>query len=329
MKEKLVVKKVLYTPIAESMITDGDITDISGLASQFRQTLRKNKIKARNCFCCFQSDEIITREVTIPSPDKNSLQEMAKFEVEQYLPVEMSNYVVQSLVLKEIEIDDKPFAEMQVTAFPKRFVDQLYRLINQAGLYPVVLDTQANAFRKLIENQYKINGNDYHREGTSAFIDFGYENVSISIFQKGKFKFNRVLKVGGKDLDINISKFLDISIDEAEKRKLQIHNINYTVDEFTENSRMINVVKSTMENWFDEIAKIFRYFNAKTSGTGQVEYIYIYGGGAKINGLDDYVESYFKVPVSSIRKVSNVSLSDNADLDTAELLNAFGVMYRR
>lgn len=328
-KDRLDIKKIIYIPIPEGVFVSGEFIDVDKLALTLKHALKQHKLKVKNCFCCFESSQVITREVTIPSPDKSNIQDMAKFEVEQFLPIELSNYTVQSIILKEIEIDGKPFAEMLVTAFPLKYIEKLHQLITLAGLKPLILDTQANAFSKLIENQFKINGNDYHREGTSAFIDFGYDNISISIFSKGKFRFNRILKVGGRDLDNNIAKFMDIPVDEAEKRKLKINNINYTVDEFDDNSKVINVVKSTMGNWFDEIIKIFRYYSTKANGNGNIEYIYIYGGGAKINGMSDYLESYFKIPVEYIKKISSVSISDEPGIEIAEVLNTLGVMYRR
>ncbi len=329
-KEKLIIKKSIHTPLPEDVYANGELVNEKKLAVIIKQTLRKNKIRAKQCFCVFQSNNIITREVTIPSANKETIGDMARFEVEQFLPVEMNNYSVQGLILKEIEVDNKPFAEVLVTAFPKSIIDQIYKTVSMAGLKPVVLDIHANAFSKLIENQFKLNGNDYHRDSTVAFLDFGKDMVSVNIFQKGKFRLNRILKVGGKDLDLNISKFLDIPVLQAEQKKRQINNINYVIDEYSETSKVVNVVKSTMENWTDEIMKIFRYYSAKAPGNKNIEQIYIYGGSAKINGMSDFLESKFKIPVDTIRKLDNVEYYNNSpDTDLSEMLNAFGVMYRR
>lgn len=329
-KDKLSIKKSVHVPLPEDVFSNGELVNIRKMATIIKQSLRKNKIRAKHCFCVFQSNEIITREVTIPSANKETIGDMAKFEVEQFLPVEMNNYSVQGLIMKELEVDDKPFAEVLVTAFPKSIIEQIHKAMSMAGLKPVVLDIHANAFSKLIENQFKLNGNDYHRDNTVAFIDMGKDMVSVNIFQKGKFRLNRIIKVGGKDLDLNIAKFLDIPVDQAELKKRQINNINYVVDEFSESSKVVNVVKSTMQNWTDEIMKIFRFYTAKSPGNRSIEQIYIYGGTSKINGMADFLESSFKIPVDTIKKLDNVEYYNNSpDTNLTEMLNAIGVMYRR
>lgn len=326
-KEELIVKNVVTASLPDSVCTDGEIVKPEVLVSTLKNALKTNKIKEKDCFCCMDSSQIITREVMIPNLNKDNLQEMAKFEVEQYLPIEMENYVVQSVVINELEIDDKPMAEMLVTAFPKKLIAQIHEVITRSGLHPLVLDTQANAFGKLIEHQFKINGNDDHRDNDSAFIDFGYESINVYLFHKGRFRFSRILHYGGKDLDMNIAKFMDIERDDARRKKLDIHNINYVVDEASEEAKVTNIIKSTIGSWLQEINTIFRYYGSRNSGFKNVEYIYIYGGLSNIDGLPDFIESHFKVPVYKVKKISSVDFQPNIDI--VEVLNTLGVFYRR
>lgn len=326
-KDELVIRNVVMTSLPENIYSDGELTRPDVVVSAIKDSLKKNKIRSKECFCCVDSSLIITREVSIPNLNKENLQEMAKFEVEQYLPIDMDNYKVQALLVREIEVDDKPIAEMLVTAFPKKLIAQLHEVISQCGLRPVILDTQANAFGKLIENQYKINGNDYHRDSVTAFIDFGFESINVHIFHKGKFRFSRILHYGGRDLDMNISKFMDMDIDEARNRKLLIHNINYTVDEQSEDAQLINVVKSTFSSWLEEVGKIFRYFTSRNTGSNNIEYIYIYGGLSNINGINDFIESFFKIPTNKVKKISSVDFQPSIEI--SEVLNTLGVFYRR
>lgn len=326
-KEGFKVRNVILSPMPENTYSDGSISDVDVIVKIIRQTMKKNHIRAKSCFCCMSSGQIITREVTVPNNNSEHLEEVAKYEVEQYLPVEMDNYSVQAITLKELEIDEKPYAEMLVTAFPKNLIDQMYQLIAKCGLRPVVLDTQSNAFAKLIENQPKINGNYYHREGNCAFIDMGSESIKVQIFRKGRFVFSQTIPFGGKDLDTNICKFMDITQDEAVRRKMQIRNMNYTVDDMSEEAKLINIMKSTMSNWFEEVSKIFRYYRTRNVGNHDIEYIYIYGGLSNIPGISDFVESQFKVPTEKIKKVSSIEMPSNVDI--SDIMNTLGVFYRR
>lgn len=326
-KEALVIRNVAVTALPDNVYSDGEITRPDVLVATIKDTLKKHKMRAKDCFCCADSSQIITREVRIPNLNKDNLQDMAKFEVEQYLPIEMDNYAVQSIVVREVEVDDKPIAEVLVTAFPKRLIAQVHEVISQTGLRPQVLDTQANAFGKFIEHQRKINGSDSHQDGITAFVDFGYQSINVHIFHKGSFRFSRVLPYGGRDLDTNISKFMDVELEDAKRMKHNINNINYAVDEMSEEAKMVNVVKSTFTSWLDEVGKIFRYYSSRSAGNNNIEYIYIFGGLANVNGLSDYIESYFKIPTNKFKKVSEVEF--NQDIKISEVLNTLGVFYRR
>ncbi len=327
LKEELQVHQVLTNPLPENIYVDGEISNIELVVDSIKSTIKKNRIKVNDCLCCMNSGQIITREVTVPSQNKDHIQDMAKYEVEQFLPIEMENYTVQSIVLKDIEIDDKPFAEMLVTAFPKKLITQMHQVISRCGLKPVALDTQSNAFAKLIENQSRINGNDYHRESVSAFIDFGNESINIQIFKNGKFGFSQIIPYGGRDMVTNISKFMDVSIEDATRLRLDIKNLNYSVDELSDEAKVINIIKSTLTNWLAEISKIFRYYSSRNTGSHSIEYIYIYGGLSHTPGITDFIESQFKVPTERIKKINSVELPPSVDI--TEIMNTLGVFYRR
>lgn len=326
-REDLVVKQVLINPLPHHAYTDGEIADLDIVTDTLKQTLKNNKIRARNCFCIMNSGQIISREVTVPNQNKEHVEEMAKYEVEQFLPVEMENYVVESIVIREMEVDDKPFADMLVTAFPKKLVDQMFAIVMRAGLTPVVLDTQTNAFNKLIEHQFSINGNDYHKESVCAFIDLGYESINVQIFKKGVFGFSQIIPFGGRDIDTNISKMLEITPEEAAMMKMKIRNLNYPVDNQTDEGQLLDIIKTTFSNWFIEIDKVFRFYRSRSSSANNVEYIYIYGGLSNMPGLTDYIESQYHIPTERIRKISSVIFK--SDVDISECLNTLGVFYRR
>ncbi len=262
----LTVKKAVSTPLPENVYSDGDIMNMDVMKNTIISILNDNNIKSKQCFCTIKSSRILTREVTVPGQNKENLNDIAKYEVEQYMPIDMDHYVVQSVVVREMFIDNKPFAEMLVTAVPKTLIEQMHQLIEQVGLNPVVLDTHANAFSKLIEKQEKINGHVYHKKDTVAFVDFGNESISINIFSDGKYRFHRILNGGGQMLDSALASTLGISQETAKYKKVNTPNIYLEMDEASEEAIMVKVIKTSIEKWLVEINKIFRYYNTRTTG---------------------------------------------------------------
>jgi|GEM_PF-995660 len=328
-KNQLVIKDVITQSIPSGLYSDGEIKDIEWLSKNLKNTLRQHHIHSHRCFCTTDSGQMIMRDVKVPSINKENLQEIAKFEVEQFLPVDMENYSVQSILIEETQTGNSPFAEMLVTAVPKRMIKQYKTFIDKAGLTPMVLDTQANALGKLIENQERINRSSDFKHMTVAFIDLGYEKIRVNIFKHGKFRFQRLLNFGAKDIDQAIVEFTELSLDEAKVRKQEIHDISqYSIDESVE-SGVARAIQFVLDQWMDEITKVFRYYVSRSNNEEQIEHIYLYGGISKINGIEAYIENRYNLPVERVREISSVTLSQNGQYELSEVLNALGVMYRR
>lgn len=331
-KDELILKKVYTSLLPEHVFLDGKILNGQIFESILKNMLRINKIKATNCFCSFESSQMIAREVVVPNSPNANFQDVARFEMAQHLPVEIKNYGVQSKKIREFEIDGKPYIESYTTAIPKLMIDQMLDALQNVGLKPLVLDTHSNVISKLFESQKTVNNKSIENKNL-AFIEFGYESIYITMFQNGKFKMNRLISVGSKDLDYKISKFLEIPIEQAMSKKMQVADLSKLHgegEEVLEDARLSNMVRSTIESWYDEIDKTFRFYTSRNKGVGNLDKIYIYGALTSINGMTGFCEAHFKVPTERVLTVDKISGLDAKQLqDTADYFYAFGSMYRR
>lgn len=329
-KDEIIVKKMVQAVMPDQVYLDGKILNQVLLEEVIRNLLRIDKVKGKNCFCCFESSQMIAREVVVPNSPNADLQDLAKFEMAQHLPVDIKNYVVQSKVIREIEMDEKPYIEAYTTAIPKLMVDQMLEVIQNVGLKPIALDTRSNALVKLFEMQ--AYANDIKLENkTAAFIDFGYESISLTIFQNGKFKLNRLISVGSKDLDFKISKLLGLTLEEAKVKKLEVPDLNWKYnEEVSEELRLWNMVKSTLESWFEEIEKTFRFYGTRNKSAGYIDKIFVFGELTNITGMTEFCSANFRVQTDKLiglDKISGPALSDQSDF--SEYFYALGTLYRR
>lgn len=329
-KEQLVIKKVYTSLLPENVFLDGKILNAQIFENILKNMLRINKIKATNCFCSFESSQMIAREVMVPNSPNANFQDVARFEMAQHLPIELKNYVVQSKHIRNLEMDGKSYIEAYATAIPKLMVDQMLEVLQNVGLKPLILDTHSNALSKLVEIQGMFNSKSVENKNF-ALIEFGFEYIYISLFQNAKFKLNRLISVGSKDLDFKISKFLEIPIEQAMAKKLQVSDLSRPQNEENlEDARLGNMVRSTIESWFEEIDKTLRFYSARNKGAGNIEQIYIYGALTGITGMNEFFEAHFKIPTARITRIDKVSGLDEKQLqDTSDYIYAFGTMYRR
>jgi type IV pilus assembly protein PilM len=99
--------------------------------------------------------------------------------------------------------------------------DNFLNLIKELGLKPIALDIHPNTVAKLISQNTAINGRPLDKEKTLAFIDLGYYSINIHIISDGKLAFSRIINLGARDLDNEISITCNLSLEQAEKKKIQ------------------------------------------------------------------------------------------------------------
>lgn len=328
-KDEIVVKKADRTLLPEHVVQDGRVLNPDILENVIKNMLKSMKIKGNQCYCTFESSQMISREVLIPGSPNANFQELAMYEMAQFLPVEIKNYIVQAKKIRDVVVDGKSFTEALATAVPKQLVESMHQIIDSAGLKPLVLDTHSNAIAKLLEVQNRINEVDI-LDKTVAYIEFGSESIFVSIFQKGKFKLSRLMPRGSTELDSNIARFLEIPLEVATYRKMTIHSLlEVPLEEEGEEARLRNIIKSSMEEWFDEINKTFRYYASRNKGYENIEAIFVYGSIAKIKDMPKFMESYLKIPTDSMTKIKKIDWSGIKEQELSEYFYALGTMYRR
>lgn len=352
-KNTVTINKVVTIETPIDTFYDGEIIDMLPLKEAIAGALHNHRIKATKTVCTLESTSIITREIDMPAVKYEQMKGMLEFEIEQYLPIEIDQYIIQYKLLETFKDGELEKTKVLVTALPKKIAGDYLHLIESLGLKPIALDIHSNGVDKVFAGSVKINGvNDFSNK-TIAIIDLGHTQINIIMIEKGIFKFNRLLKVGGKDIDANICNFLDLSLQEAGLRKKEIKDINegdhhFTAagsegvgeeiangyleketEDFSSTSRLMNIVKTSIDNWVGEIEKVFKYYTTRNTGN-VIDEIYIYGGSGELGGMPSYLEGTFNIPTYKINAISNLNRENNGtNINIASYVNNIGALIRR
>lgn len=330
-KGKVHIDNDIVFPTPLHSINDGDIMDKSRLAEAIKNMLSMNNIKIKDTYCTTNSTEVINREIIVPKADEDELDTVVQFEVQQYLPIILDDYILQYRVLEEIEDESSENSlkrlRVFVIAYPKRIGEQYLKLIQDIGLNPLALDVNLNAVSKLFREDSNINEELHKSEETIAVIDMGKESININIFSNGEIEFTRNIASGGEILDRSICKKYDITLEEAEKRKKQYCDL--MGENKTEVLVELNIIiKNTINEWIDEMSRIFQFYRNRRIGN-KIDKIYLYGGGSRLKGLEEYMSSILNIPVSKISSMSNIVLGKDANKEDLDYyLNAIGAIIR-
>lgn len=324
----LEVKQSLSQSTPEGVIKDGKIEDINTLKGTIKNMLTANKVKGKNTVLTIQSTSIITRDLILPTVKMSELENMVKFEIEQYLPIVTSEYVIEYTFMEEVVEDNIKKSKIQVAAMPKNMVENYLNLLKEVGLKPTALDVHSNTVVKIFSNPMTINRDSYTLDKTLAFIDLGYMSINIHIISKGKLVFSRIITLGAKELDTEISTSCNLTLRQAEEKKIKEANLELRDYEQSPSESFNDLIRTKLDVWMSEIQKVFQYYISRGTGN-RIESIYIYGGSSKIKGLSRYIEHSLNIKTSKIENLSIIKESNNLiDFNQSDYINALGGLIR-
>lgn len=317
LKNKVIIEKAFKILTPEGAIEDGHIKNVNKLSDAIGDALDNNKINEDNIIFTTNSTSIINRTILIPKVTEDEIDSVIKYEVQQYLPINLDEHMIQYNILSEKVVDGKEKLEVLIVVYPNRMIYSYAELTNLLGGKPYALDLNYNSKRKAL---YIMNP---EMRETVLSMDIGSSNIGLTIINDNELVLIKAINSGGNYLDGQIAKLLGVSLEEAENEKKENCNLMSREEGPLEHS-----VKEVVDMWFDEASRFMKYYKSKNSQS-KIDKIYLCGGGANIKGLERYVSSKFDMRVKILQGNSNIEFKKNVEeVSISEYINAIGALIR-
>ncbi|NFS28627.1 pilus assembly protein PilM [Clostridium botulinum] len=320
----LSIENLIDIPTPTEAIIDGNIEKKELLVSILQKALNENGINAKEGICTNNSSLIINREILIPDVKEEELDTVVRYEIQQYLPINLDDYVLQMTKIGEEFSDEGKKLEIRAIAYPEKMAKGYYDLLMALNLKPFALDVNYNALNKLLNHIEVINNHKLNIEESLVFIDMGATSLDVNIYNNGVLKFTRIIKAGGKYLDEILYENMNIPIEETEKFKSQDIDLKEEELEFQN-----QIIIDTLDEWVDKIEKIIQFYKSKNFDD-DINKIFIYGRTSRIKNLEQYITSKIGIETIKIRNIpeiindSNIEVDENID----NFINAVGSLIR-
>lgn len=292
-KGTLVISKLIDVPTPKNSINDGKIFNKEVIIDTLRRVLKENKIKAKYASFTTNSTLIINREMIIPNVEDDEIDTVINFEISQYLPINLNDYIIQTTILEDIEVNGVEKLKVHTTCYPDKIARSYYDILKELKLKPYTLDVKPNSLKKLINYSQEINDQEYYIENTNVFVDIGPLTTDINIYKNGEIDFTRIIKFGYKHMEEYIDN-------------------NYGLDYLIE-----------------EIEKIFQFYKNKNR-SNKIDKVYLLGRGSRLRGLDGYLSSKVDLEVEKINYIGYIDFKNKSLYDEGiyKYMNAIGTIIR-
>ena len=316
-------------PIPSNAVVDGRLEDANVLKTFLSDLIRQKNIGTKQVVITIQGASVIMREALLPVLSGQQLDQAVRYEMEQYLPAQVGNYITEYRILEQVTEENVKKYRIRIAALPKDIAEAYYKLLGEIRLKPVALDIHPNAVSKLFSKETDINGIYSIENKAAAIIDIGYRTISVNIFNKGILEYNRLLVYGSRDLDTSIAAYFNTGLDVAEIKKTQELNLNNHQIEEENDLSVFKSVRPVLAQWLSEIQKVLQYYNNRNPNN-RVDTLFLYGGGSGLKGLDRYIRQEMNLrQVERITGLNCIKLVRNAEkCDITEFLNAIGAIRR-
>ena len=238
----------------------------------------------------------------MPKASDEKLRGMIKFEIEEYLPIDVDKYLVDYKILEEVNEGGVDKYKLLVGALPRNIGQYYYDFLKSIHRDPVALDTESNVIAKGFERGLKINGDNVNVEAkTIAYIDIGHSSIEMNVIEKGILKFNRTLEHGLKDIEERV-------IVEEDRKTIE---------------------EELMEKWIQSIERMFLFFTSRETER-HIHQIFLYGGGASLQGFSEKMEKSLDIPTRLIKELDIIDFGKSCeDCPLSIYLNAILSLIRK
>lgn len=183
--------------IPKDLIVDNRIVSEELLAQHIKTIVKENRIRGKKCSLCLPSQHIITKVIALPIMDKKLLIDNIYYDMGEYLPLNLSKYLIDYKILKTSVINGVEYWNILVIAVLEKIILSYIRVLKKARLNPIYIDAPFNCLQKLLMDYSSNSGQSHFDSGNYCIIDAGYHSINIIIIHKGVYFADRTIPFRG------------------------------------------------------------------------------------------------------------------------------------
>ena len=285
-KEPKIYKSFSFqTP--DNLFKEETLADVLPFKERLDAGLEEHKIKTRKAVFVLASSRIASRDVVIPHVKENRIRTLLYANSAEYFPVDLEKYQLSYRLLDEVEEEGEQKYKLMVLAVPNEMIDAYKSLAKVCLLTLVDLDYIGNAATQLLEKNIK---NDLY-----AAVRLEEDTTMITIVRENKIELQRTFPYGIADViqAVQRSGHFGEDIDFYETlEKMRKENV-LTLEEEEIREDIIEGFRAITGN----VSRVMNFYSSNHAGA-EMENVVLYGIGADICGMEQYLSDELSIPVS-------------------------------
>jgi type IV pilus assembly protein PilM len=304
-----VLRNFAILPTPTEVFYAGEIQNIELLGHTLLAIMQEKKIPHKKlCLSIGGSGSVSFKKIQIASADRRVLTQTVRYEIEQYVGGDISQYVLAYSV--NPQANDGGQYDVSVLMGQKHQVVKLLQLESVMKTKIEVIDYAAFA----LFNIWELSQLAAIPPGLQVLLHTGAMSSYLILVWEGQIDYVREISVGGHHCTLEIQKSLGLELHEAEQIKISLGGLQDVPEGLPQ------AVESHQIQLLEEVVNAIDYFIGSKGLDIKPQQILLSGGGSLIQGWAERLRNRFEVPVSFINLSGAFKrIGTSAPVDMAEL----------
>lgn len=299
-KARPVALRYAEVPLPADSVRSGEVREINTVAAAIRKLWATGGFKTKAVALGIGNQRVLARDLTVPRMSLTQIRESLPFQVQEMLPVPVSDALLDFYPVSEEMGENGPVVNGLLIAAIKESVMGNVNAVKQAGLRPVHVDLIPFALSRVLARGQLS-------RGTIAIIDMGASTTNVVISSGGVPQFVRMIPAGGEDITKALINRLEMAPQQAEALK-RSRGLNPAGATSELESRAIETIRESANELLTSLRNTINYFT-NTHQADPLQGIVLSGGGSKLLGLPQALGEMARLPVIAADPFSNVEAS--------------------
>ena len=308
--------KNVSADIPSGIFEDGQIIDSLSLSELIKDTLKVNKITAKNVSTAVPMREAIIRVIPVPAElDEEELKDMVMVhEAGMYLPYPREevdlDYAKLGYFMDEDGIEK---VNVLLVATKKEVTDLYSEIFQQADLQMEVLEINSFALIRTIREQLRQFGS----KEAVVLVDVEFDSTEIAIVVEGVPQFSRTVPIGTYQMRSAFSQAVNLPETGATELLHDIDIIDGLEDSEDIDSSQIESGKAALTKIIGELTEeLSRSINFYINQSEDLEIaqLLLAGPGAGISQVDEFFTQKLNLPTMKIDPITTLGLDAGQDI---------------
>lgn len=286
---KYTIKNYREIAIPPGLIVGGEIKDAPKVKIYIKSLLQsavRGRVKLRGVIASLPESKTFLKEIIIPKVENGNVMPMIKEELEKQIPLSVDELYLDWQEVETVQSGSQ--SKIIVSAALRTMIDSYTSLIESAGLIPLVLEPESLALARATVDETE----NLAPEETVVLVDIGAERTNIIFWQNGTVRLSITSPISGRALTAAIAEKEKISMEEAEKVKLECG-----LDPTKCGERVRPIIMANINELIKNTRAALRFHQEHLAVDVKIQKIILCGGGANLSHLEGVLSQELKIKV--------------------------------